>query len=90
MEKWQIQMVNSITTTHKSYDKKYATRIAKEWAQTDEKFSFILNTFVMSANDARVDYWVDRIEDELEKTLAQPAKTEEEELEDNWLRLCGE
>ena len=69
MEQWQLEMINRITPTHPHYDNDEALSLAKEWNETDEKFSFILDTFVMSANDARVDYWVDRIEDKFEKIL---------------------
>ena len=69
MEKWQIEMVNEITTTHQNYNKHTALSLANEWEKTDEKFVMIMDTFAMSANDRNVDYWVDRIEDEFIKIL---------------------
>ena len=89
MEKWQIEMVNEITTTHPNYNKHSAFTLANEWKNTDEKFVMILDTFAMSANDRRVDYWVDRIEDEFMKIL----KDNETSLDKNaqsWLWLCNQ
>lgn len=89
MEKWQKEIVNSITITHKSYDKEYALKLAKEWEQTDEKFCFIMDEFAMSANDNRCDYWVDRIENQFMKTLEANKETLSETAE-SWLWLCNQ
>ena len=79
MEKWQIDMIKEITIGSTSYNSKKALQLAKDWEQTDEKFMMITDEFCMSVNDARVDYWVDRIEDKLEKIL----KANKTKLDDN-------
>ena len=71
MEKWQIQMINSITMTHPNYDRTEAIDLANQWNNTDEKFTLIIDYFGMSANDIRVDYWVDKIEKKKKKILNQ-------------------
>ena len=89
MEKWQIEMVNEITITHPNYASKEALELANEWSSTDEKFVMIMDYFGMSANDVRVDYWVAKIENELEKIL----KANETSLNKNaqsWLWLCNQ
>ena len=89
MEKWQIDMIKQITIGNPNYDSKKALQLAKDWQQTDEKFMMITDEFCISVDSAHVDYWVDRIEDRFEKILEVQEKTKKE-LEDNWLRLCGE
>ena len=69
MTEWQIELINTITIENESYDAKKARRLATEWRQTDEKWCFIMDNFAMSANDRRVDYWVERIEDQFELIL---------------------
>ena len=89
MTNWQKEMINYITTTHKDFDNAYALRLAREWSKTDEKYTFVLDTFAMSAWDARADYWVDRIEDQFIKVLEANEMTLSENAE-SWLWLCNQ
>lgn len=82
-------MIKEITIGSPSYNSEKALQLAKDWEQTDEKFMMITDEFCMSVNDARVDYWVDRIEDKLEKIL----KANKTKLDDNaqsWLWLYNQ
>tara|TARA_Y100000114_G_C11657810_1_gene277498 strand:+ start:459 stop:719 length:261 start_codon:yes stop_codon:yes gene_type:complete len=86
MEKWQIDMINKITLSHPDYDNEIAVSLAKEWNETDEKWLMVTDHFCLYNSQERA---VKMIERKFEKILNE-TKTEEKELEHNWLRLCGE
>ena len=87
MENWQIELVKEITPKSQNYNNTKSIQLANEWENTDEKLMMIMDYFCMSANDARFDYWVDRIETQFEKVLKANETTLNKNAE-SWLWLC--
>jgi len=86
IDKWQIELINKITSTHPDYDNDLALSLANQWRETDEKWLMVTDQFCIYNTQERL---VDMIERKFEKIL----KDNETKLDENaqsWLWICDQ